>query len=281
MANRDEFDEFEEGGASQTNTMEVVMRDYLPYWPVITLAAILGFFAGSMYLKTQVPVYQVDAKILLKDEVSQSTDAMMKQVITGQSQSQVDGELEIIQSYAVMRDAAIRANAQVEFVWDGRIRKQYEDAENMPIEVLVDTFKVSGGSFTVDYKSDAKTLTVGGKDVPWGVWTEVEGNRIYVQRKEGIEEKELQELAASSAHILALNIYTLGDAANRIKGSFVAEPDKKEYLLNLSLTNTNTTTGKRWLTGIIEAYQVQTQAEKRKKNQMMMESSATSLRGGR
>jgi hypothetical protein len=159
----------------------------------------------------------------------------------------------------------------VEFVWDGRIRKQYEDVEKMPIEVLVDTFKISGGSFSVDYKSNSKKLMINGKELKWGVWNEVEGNRIYVQRKEGIKEEQLQVLAASSAHTLGLNLYSLGDAANRIKSSFVAEPDKKEYLLNLILTSTNINTGKRWLSGIIVAYQLQTQAEKRKKNQLMLE----------
>ena len=55
-------------------------------------------------------------------------------------------------------------------------------------------------------------------------------------------------------------------------GSFAASKDaKKEFLLDLSITNTHATTGKRWLQSIIESYQKETQLEKQKKNRFMME----------
>ena len=116
----DEIDEVESGSNGQI--MELIMRDYLPYWPVIVVFALLGLFFGNAYLQTQVPVYQSTAKILLKDETQQSTESMLKQAVTGVNQSNVDGELEIINSINVMLRAAKMASAQIEYRWDGRIR---------------------------------------------------------------------------------------------------------------------------------------------------------------
>ena len=52
----DEIDEVESGSNGQI--LELIMRDYLPYWPVIVVFALLGLFLGNAYLQTQVPVYR-------------------------------------------------------------------------------------------------------------------------------------------------------------------------------------------------------------------------------
>ena len=113
----DEIDEVESGSNGQI--LELIMRDYLPYWPVIVVFALLGLFLGNAYLQTQVPVYRYTAKILLKDETQQSSESMLKQAVTGVNQSNVDGELEIITSANVMRNAATssrrRAAAAIPF----------------------------------------------------------------------------------------------------------------------------------------------------------------------
>ena len=143
----DEIDEFETGSNGQI--LELIMRDYLPYWPVIVVFALLGLFLGNAYLQTQVPVYLSTAKILLKDETQQSSESMLKQAVTGVNQSNVEGELEIITSANVMRNAAILAQAQVEYRWDGRIRTMYEDPTDVPFTLALDTFHLKSGMYVL------------------------------------------------------------------------------------------------------------------------------------
>jgi uncharacterized protein involved in exopolysaccharide biosynthesis len=67
-------------GGNNPNIIESLLRDFLPYWPVIFAAAIIGFISSKVYLRYQRPVYQSVAGILLKNE-SESTESLLKQAV--------------------------------------------------------------------------------------------------------------------------------------------------------------------------------------------------------
>ncbi len=45
-----------------------LLRFMLPFWPVALVAILLGYGISEVYLRTQTPVYEINADILLKDE---------------------------------------------------------------------------------------------------------------------------------------------------------------------------------------------------------------------
>ena len=260
----DEIDEVESGSNGQI--LELIMRDYLPYWPVIVVFALLGLFLGNAYLQTQVPVYRSTAKILLKDETQQSSESMLKQAVTGVNQSNVDGELEIITSANVMRNAAILAQAQVEYRWDGRIRTMYVDPTDVPFTLSLDTFNVKSGMYVLEVFPQEKKIIFGGKEYTLGKPFEHEGNQLNLTLKPGFKPEDYEKYKSDANHTFYVHLYDLESAASRMGGSFSASKDeKKEFLLDLSITNTHAKTGKRWLQAIIDAYQTETQVEKQKK----------------
>ena len=45
-----------------------ILRDYVPYWPVVFVAAILGFFSAQVYLRYTRATYSVGAVVMIKND---------------------------------------------------------------------------------------------------------------------------------------------------------------------------------------------------------------------
>ncbi len=121
--------EFEENNHGNTNVMETLLRDFLPYWPVIFAAAIIGFVSSKVYLRYQRPIHQSTAGILLKNE-SESTESLLKQAV-GKQETKIEDELEILKGSNVMQRAAILSNAQYTMEWLGQFNNYLDHRNTM------------------------------------------------------------------------------------------------------------------------------------------------------
>ncbi len=84
---------------------------FLPYWPLF-LILILASFAGAwFYLKFTVPVYETNARILIKDEKKGSEDSKTLESLDLISPKKiVDNEVEVIQSKALLSEVVKNLN---------------------------------------------------------------------------------------------------------------------------------------------------------------------------
>ena len=196
---QEDYEDFEDG-SSNTNILELIMRDYLPYWPVVLVAALLGLFAGNAYLKTQVAVYEVGSNILLKDETQQSTDALLKQAVTGVNQTNIDGEIEIIKSGEVMKQAVIKSGAQISCWWDGRVRTQFENIADFPLRIEFDTLLVEDVVFSLGITDKGKSILIDGKKHPVGQWFVHNGNRLRFNNGQKTDAKDIGQYKNDANH---------------------------------------------------------------------------------
>ncbi len=263
-----DFDENEE--AKGTSILEVVLRDYIPYWPVLLTAAFIGLFVGQTYLQTLVPQYQVSAGILLKDE-SQSTDNLLKTAVTGKSPTFVQDELEVMKGLNVMKRAAKYANAQILFQWEGRMRTSFEDVSQTPFEIqLLNPDSIQTVSIYFNAIND-KQFELNGFKFEYGKISNLYGNRFLIKLKQGLSKDEINSYQSNSKHKLSLHFYSIDDAASMMQGSFSAEVNNDNSLIYLSVVNISVQRGTDWLKAIIESYQEETQIEKRKKARFTMD----------
>ena len=65
---KNEFDGFQENNNSDSNIITEILQRYLPYWPIFLLAVILSLTSSFYYLRYVTYLYNVSAKILVKDE---------------------------------------------------------------------------------------------------------------------------------------------------------------------------------------------------------------------
>ena len=106
--------EFEDQNVAGPNIMQIILRDYLPYWPVILAAAIIGYLTSKVYLQYQREIYNVSASIIIKSD-AQSTDNLVKQAVLGQGSTSIEDQIEILRGGKVLSRAAINSDALYEF----------------------------------------------------------------------------------------------------------------------------------------------------------------------
>jgi len=261
--------EFEENNQGNANITETILRDFLPYWPVIFAAAIIGFISSKVYLRYQRPVHQVEAGILLKDE-SQSTDNLLKQAIGGQAQTPIEDELEVLKGTNVMRRAAKLANAFYVVEWAGQFNNYYDYKEAQPFDIEFlnpDSINPFAASFNVNATNTGIILD-GKESYPYNRVVSVRGNKLMIHSR-NCENSLIKGYQTNKK--ITLRVLDVQTAANKIANAFNVSKSKKTSTINLSLTADKPERAQEWLEAIIQSYQLETQADKRKKAKFTMD----------
>src|SRR3954463_6039116 len=89
----------------QDNLLRALLLKYLSYWPLF-LALLITCGAGAwLYLKYKVPVYDVKATIIIKDEQKGTNDSQILQSLNVFSSKEiVENEIEIIKSQTLAQE---------------------------------------------------------------------------------------------------------------------------------------------------------------------------------
>lgn len=95
----------------EENLLQRTISKYLPYWPLFSAAIILGIFAGWVYIKRSVPVYEATATLIIKDEKKGNEESkLMESLNQISSKKIVENEIEVLQSRNIMEDVANHLN---------------------------------------------------------------------------------------------------------------------------------------------------------------------------
>ncbi len=97
--------------AEGDNLLQQVLSKYLPYWPVLAGAVLLGVLAAWSYLQFTTPTYEATATLIIKDEKKGNEESRLvesfSQVL---SKKIVENEIEVIQSRKLMHEVADSLN---------------------------------------------------------------------------------------------------------------------------------------------------------------------------
>jgi tyrosine-protein kinase Etk/Wzc len=252
--------------------IEAFLRDYLPYWPVLLAFAVVGFFVAKVYIRYQIPQYRVDAGILLKDASEESTDDLLRKAVTGKSNTSNEDELEVLKGAAVMRRAVKKSESQVRVIAVGRFRNSevYNNDPALKISLINPDSAVSvKENFNFDYSKNQ--LTIGKKIYPVGQVFDWQGNRLLVSTNPSASKKSLSEYKNGKGKTVYLEILSLEDATKEMQNSLKVETDKKSSIINMAVISLSKLKSLNHLNAIVESYQEETQAEKRKKARFTMD----------
>ena len=121
-------------------------------WQWYILSVLICLLGAFLYLRYAQPIYQVTARMLVKDE-EKKTFRPAKQILPNMedfgimnNSSGFDNEVEILQSPVTVHNAVKRLKLYTEYRLDGRIRKQLLYA-NQPVNVDLDPMSLD----TLDY----------------------------------------------------------------------------------------------------------------------------------
>ncbi len=90
---------------TEENPFRQMAFRYLPYWPVFLILAALSVAAAYAYLYTVVPVYEISASILIKDEKKGSDESkIMESLDLLGAKKIIENEIEVIHSRTILTE---------------------------------------------------------------------------------------------------------------------------------------------------------------------------------
>jgi len=110
---------------NNSHLKEIVYK-YLAYWKWFVASFVLSLSIAFIFLKYHVPVYNIQASILIKDEQKgMGQDVILKELDIFSSNKVVDNEIEILRSYTLMEKVVKSLNLNICYY---RVKK-FKDAE--------------------------------------------------------------------------------------------------------------------------------------------------------
>jgi hypothetical protein len=131
---QNEFDDFQENNSSGSNFFTEILQRYLPYWPIFLLTILISLVCAFAYLRYATFLYDVSAKILLKDDkkgadASKVLDALN---IFGEKKV-VENEIQILKSYPLTNQAVKILNLYAVQSHRGQFKNNELYAQNAPL----------------------------------------------------------------------------------------------------------------------------------------------------
>ena len=114
---------------------------YLRYWKWFLLSMVVCIAVAALYLKLVHPVYEVDAKILLKDDKKGSSSDIDNNMSAFQdlglfsAKNNADNELEILKTSYLMEQAVRKLGIYAQYTETGSFRNRELYGKDCPISV--------------------------------------------------------------------------------------------------------------------------------------------------
>jgi len=252
--------------STDTNFKESVLRDFLPYWPVVLLALILGIVSSRIYLSNQLTIFEISKGVLLKDE-AQTTDNLLKQAVSGKSNTYIDDEMLIIRGLTVMKGAAILCNYQIQIQSESRFREEFIPIDNLPFTVKIINPEKTKKQKLNFYLNDLGELYIQKKKVSYGQIVNFNGNKFLFSKNTDIKFSK-SSVYFQNHHQKSDNYFVINDlktAAKYLSKRIRVGKDKKASIIRIFAESVSQTYGELMLASVLESYQTETQNEKRKK----------------
>lgn len=117
-----------------------IIIDYLVRWPFILGFLVLSLICAYVYLRYQVPVYSVNSTVMIKQgDKTKSTAATalasMQDLGTMSMANNFDNEIEILQSYSLVKKVVKAQNLYISYVDERKFSYDVPAYKNVPVNV--------------------------------------------------------------------------------------------------------------------------------------------------
>lgn len=252
-------------------------------WQWFLLSLIIFISGALIYLRYTTPVYQVNAKVLMKEDNSgrrRSVGQMLSNIAESGTFSNsigIENEMEVIKTQTLAREAVRRLKLYTEYHTDGRV-KEVLMYKSQPVTIDLDEKHLNWFDTELSHAYHAISLTVIKKD---GVY-HVDGNILLNGQPHRSISKQFKSLPASfetSVGTLTFTANSLTEPKDDFKFYVTIRPPMSVALSYvsalqvapmgagtsialLSMTNTNALRGMDYLSELVRCYNDQANADK-------------------
>ena len=119
---------------------KAIIFEYLLHWPFIVVFLLLSVIFAYVYLRYQAPVYSVTSSVMIKQgDKTKSTAATalasMQDLGTMSMANNFDNEVEIIQSYSLIKKVVESKDFYISYVDENKFRYDTPAYKNVPVSV--------------------------------------------------------------------------------------------------------------------------------------------------
>ncbi|QJD96946.1 polysaccharide biosynthesis tyrosine autokinase [Mucilaginibacter robiniae] len=238
------YDEFQENSGSESGFGDILFR-YLKHWPWFVLSLVVFMTIGYFYVKSQVPQYQIEADILIKDNNQIPNQSVLQQLNLAQPAINLDNELLILKSSSLTKKVVKDLGLQTSYYVKGHLSKRYL-YKNTPanVDVLQPSVETYTGEWRVQFVN-ANEVLFAGKRIPVNQPVKTEAGIIKVTPNLSFFNKQAFYAVFS----------TLDAAANQyLKGLGVTPANKTSNMLILTSVNEVPQKGQDYLNKLIDEF---------------------------
>jgi len=245
------------------NPYEIVRKVIFPFWPIYLITLIAAFVLGKVYIKFQVPLYQVVAKLLLKDDGGMESK-ILKEFDVFAAQKSVDNELEIIRSSNVSLDVVRNLNSYISIVQKGKL-SSYTMPFNFPMrfEAINEDSLKPLPSVILKISNDKKYFFINNqKYLTKSQLLKIHGYDFYLN----VDSSSLSSVSTETPYSISINSVYLS-AVRLLSDLTAAQVGKKTTIIWVSYTNPSIENAKYVVNEILSVYTNAAVADKRKSAQ--------------
>src|SRR5665647_3491252 len=121
----------------ETNIFVQIVQKYLPFWPLFALTIPIAMGVAVIYLRSQVPIYVANAKVLLKDPNKGSGDSKVLDALNIFSEKKiVDNEILVLKSSSIVQEVVKALDLYATVYNQGNVRLEELYGQNSPIHFV-------------------------------------------------------------------------------------------------------------------------------------------------
>lgn len=229
------------------------------YWYLYAISMAAAFAIAGWYMKVTVPMYQVEAQVLIKDEKSYGEDILFAELGLGKKIKNIENELLVLLSSPLMADVVFKNSMQWRYFRDEGpvLREIYIDP---PVRILDWSPATSRGRVTGEVIPDGKggyRFVVGKKE-----YTGEFGGQLILPEGKLILWSDRTLGAGESMVVMALSVEEMVDYLK--ENLDVSLAGEESSILLLKLKDVSPNRAHDVLMGLIDAYNAQSIEDKNK-----------------
>jgi uncharacterized protein involved in exopolysaccharide biosynthesis len=229
--------------------MQLVFR-YLPYWPLFLILMVLGAGAGYYYMKTIVPVYEISASILIKDEKKGTDESkIMESFDLLNAKKIVENEIEVIHSRTILTEVIkdLHLYAPV-FEKDRFALKPAYVTSPVLIEMLNPDSLVATKPIPFSFSPNSQMVQISNQQYPLNQWMKSKWGDIRFFNNPAYK-------SGPGPHSYFFQFVTVKRAVNELSDRLeVSAPGKLSSVINLVLKDAVPERGEAIVNDVIDEY---------------------------
>ena len=271
-------DKLGEQSEEQVNIQELLFR-YLIHWPWFVVSIIICIACAWGYLRLTIPIYNISATVLIKDEkkgggASMSSD-LEKMGLEGfvSSSSNVDNEIEVLRSKSLAREVVNNLGLFVTYMDEDEFPSKelyhtspvlvsltHQEADKLPgrmeINMILQPTGALGVQITVGEKEYRKQF-----DKLPAVFPTDEGTVAFFANNDTLSAVRPENIT-KERHITAFINRPFSVSKGYVNSLSIAPTSKTTSVVVISLENTNTRRGRDYINKLLEMYNINANNDK-------------------